>query len=311
MIWRLKRPWRSCTCDNDVVSDTSQGPGWWIASDGKWYPPEQHPDVRNQVPPAANVGAPSPFQPAQQYQAPAGQPVGGPAPPAGQSYPGSVAQPYWGPAAQPAGGPQQQGAQQRQWGESWGSGAGSTRGVRRSTSVPLPAFVKKQPKIAGVVVLVVVVAIILIVVLSGGSSTASPTAVANTAVADIAAGNFSAVCSLELPVAQPTCRANEAFTALAKITSHNLAVGRVVEVGTEALATVTGKLCVSLTFAGKSVSTCQSNTDPNKALDRGQSFATAYANASRPGGGVTTFVLPLIEVGPKWYVNAQVTTTTT
>jgi hypothetical protein len=22
----------------------AQGPGWWIASDGKWYPPEQHPD---------------------------------------------------------------------------------------------------------------------------------------------------------------------------------------------------------------------------------------------------------------------------
>jgi len=26
------------------VSDMSQGPGWWIASDGKWYPPEEHPD---------------------------------------------------------------------------------------------------------------------------------------------------------------------------------------------------------------------------------------------------------------------------
>lgn len=25
------------------MSDTSQGPGWWQASDGKWYPPEQQP----------------------------------------------------------------------------------------------------------------------------------------------------------------------------------------------------------------------------------------------------------------------------
>ena len=25
------------------MSDTAQGPGWWLASDGKWYPPEQHP----------------------------------------------------------------------------------------------------------------------------------------------------------------------------------------------------------------------------------------------------------------------------
>ncbi len=23
------------------MSDTSQGPGWWLASDGRWYPPEQ------------------------------------------------------------------------------------------------------------------------------------------------------------------------------------------------------------------------------------------------------------------------------
>jgi len=24
------------------MSETSQGPGWWLASDGKWYPPESH-----------------------------------------------------------------------------------------------------------------------------------------------------------------------------------------------------------------------------------------------------------------------------
>lgn len=28
------------------MSDISQGPGWWIASDHKWYPPELHPSVR-------------------------------------------------------------------------------------------------------------------------------------------------------------------------------------------------------------------------------------------------------------------------
>jgi hypothetical protein len=26
------------------MSDTSQGPGWWLATDGNWYPPERHPD---------------------------------------------------------------------------------------------------------------------------------------------------------------------------------------------------------------------------------------------------------------------------
>ena len=26
------------------MSDVFEGPGWWMASDGKWYAPERHPD---------------------------------------------------------------------------------------------------------------------------------------------------------------------------------------------------------------------------------------------------------------------------
>lgn len=36
------------------MSDVQQGPGWWQASDGRWYPPEQHPNYRPPMP------APSP-----------------------------------------------------------------------------------------------------------------------------------------------------------------------------------------------------------------------------------------------------------
>lgn len=32
------------------MSDTSQGPGWWQASDGKWYPPEQAPGATSGAP---------------------------------------------------------------------------------------------------------------------------------------------------------------------------------------------------------------------------------------------------------------------
>jgi hypothetical protein len=39
------------------VSDTSQGPGWWVASDGKWYPPETHP---NYVAPSPTSAAEAP-----------------------------------------------------------------------------------------------------------------------------------------------------------------------------------------------------------------------------------------------------------
>ncbi|MEJ5255892.1 MAG: hypothetical protein WHS89_11120 [Acidimicrobiales bacterium] len=35
------------------MSDTPQGPGWWQASDGKWYPPEQAPGAQ----PAGSGGA--------------------------------------------------------------------------------------------------------------------------------------------------------------------------------------------------------------------------------------------------------------
>jgi hypothetical protein len=34
------------------MSDVSQGPGWWLASDGKWYPPESESN-----PPSAQVSA--------------------------------------------------------------------------------------------------------------------------------------------------------------------------------------------------------------------------------------------------------------
>ena len=44
------------------MSDQSEGPGWWQASDGKWYSPETHPDYRPPPPPPSN--APPPPQPA-------------------------------------------------------------------------------------------------------------------------------------------------------------------------------------------------------------------------------------------------------
>ena len=38
------------------MSDVSQGPGWWQASDGKWYPPEQMPGT-----PAPAAAPPDPY----------------------------------------------------------------------------------------------------------------------------------------------------------------------------------------------------------------------------------------------------------
>lgn len=41
------------------MSGVSQGSGWWQASDGKWYPPEQRPNN----PPPPQTGAPVPSTP--------------------------------------------------------------------------------------------------------------------------------------------------------------------------------------------------------------------------------------------------------
>jgi hypothetical protein len=46
------------------MSDTSQGPDWWLATDGRWYPPERHP---NYVPPVAS--SVQPHQPSQELAA--------------------------------------------------------------------------------------------------------------------------------------------------------------------------------------------------------------------------------------------------
>src|ERR1700722_16221710 len=33
------------------MTDVSQGPGWWLGTNGRWYAPEQHPDFQTPPPP--------------------------------------------------------------------------------------------------------------------------------------------------------------------------------------------------------------------------------------------------------------------
>jgi hypothetical protein len=42
------------------MSDQSQGEGWWIASDDKWYPPESHPDHTTSADPSNEPPVPLP-----------------------------------------------------------------------------------------------------------------------------------------------------------------------------------------------------------------------------------------------------------
>jgi hypothetical protein len=58
-------------------ADSSQGPGWWQASDGKWYPPEQKPGAAPSTP-ASSPPASSPASgPPATSAMPAASPVPG------------------------------------------------------------------------------------------------------------------------------------------------------------------------------------------------------------------------------------------
>jgi hypothetical protein len=83
------------------MSDASQGPGWWLASDGKWYPPE----LWTGPPVSAPTTSPGPAYPGQAAPYPGqgdpsfGQSAGYPA-----QAPGPAGAPYGGPyAPQPYG----------------------------------------------------------------------------------------------------------------------------------------------------------------------------------------------------------------
>jgi hypothetical protein len=51
------------------MSDTAQGPGWWLASDGRWYPPESRTTPPPPPPPVALAPQPTPSALPNPYEA--------------------------------------------------------------------------------------------------------------------------------------------------------------------------------------------------------------------------------------------------
>lgn len=262
------------------MSDESQGPGWWIASDGKWYAPERHPDVLAQAPPpAAEQPAPAsrqPFDPwieqarAAAHSAVASQPA--PSTRSGVNRHGPRASRRW------AGG---QG--------SFAAGGAGTRSVR----------IKPVLVVVAVVLVLALIGSGSFLALGGSSPNGSPQSVAASALGDFQAGNLQALCTLAAPANQATCRAGMLFASAFTVTGKNLAIGNVTVRGSEALAVVTGSICLASVNAG--AATCRSNADRNAALDKGQSFADAYKSATS-GTATSTLTLALVEQGGKWYL---------
>ena len=122
------------------MSDESQGPGWWYATDGRWYPPEMHPDHR--ADPEPPPVAPPPVQP---------PPV---APPAVSPPPGSTP-PVWSPTGAAAPPPVQTPAAGSTggWANDPGAGLPPTLGVPRAAP---PARGPSTGRIVAIVVTLVV-----------------------------------------------------------------------------------------------------------------------------------------------------------
>lgn len=72
------------------MSEQSQGPGWWQASDGRWYPPESAP------------GPSSPVEATGVWGSSAGAPPSWGTPPAGYGYAYGPGGPAWGPPPLPS-----------------------------------------------------------------------------------------------------------------------------------------------------------------------------------------------------------------
>ena len=230
------------------MSDTSQGPGWWQASDGKWYQPEQSPSL----PPPPAAASPAEIPPgapksvaladlqAHYEQAPAGAsvqpsavPVGVPTVPLASAV-----------TAVPAGwypDPNEK-TRQRYWdGATWGPLAPAPTSPQSSES----ATVRRQGrgiKIAAIVAGAVVV-LVVISVLVAGSSPAPPSPLTLQAINS----------TPQLAVAQGVSCTRQGSNAVASGTVQNLTAAPLtvyVIVATGTQTKETAQQTVTLNFSG-------------------------------------------------------------
>lgn len=265
------------------MSEVSMGPGWWQASDGKWYPPEQHPDFR----PAAVIQSPIPLP--QEYLSGQAMPTQW----TSQGYstyevpPTYGAPPSW-PINQPINQPFPQPFSQP-FPQPLGGNLSTTSPDTAKPIIKRPGF-----QISAVILVVVLVGAMLFVVFGKSSNSNGAHAIASAMAADLNSGNYQQVCLLAVPNQQAACKANLASALSQGVRFINISLGTVTVNGTQALFVLTGTFC-------DSTSKCLSNSDPNAATDSGQTFAQVYASALSTTAS-NPFIAPLVEENGKWYL---------
>ncbi|HEV8065458.1 MAG TPA: hypothetical protein VGP46_11525 [Acidimicrobiales bacterium] len=278
----------------EIVSDVSQGPGWWQASDLKWYPPDTHPDYQapaEVAPPDHDEEEPPGYEAYQAAQpAPAWNPAhdefglaGGPA-----AQPVTVASSLAPPVAPPpewlTPQPSTAGAGPDQWAAQPSTPYTSQPAAKgRNLTAVLSVF--------GIIV-VAGVAVLLFITLTRSSPNAN--SVARSVVGDLNAGKFSNVCSQAAPGTESAkCTADLSQISGEHIT-FRLTLGSTTTSGSKAIAVVDGSECV--------LGQCNSNNKDFYQLENGGTFAQLYAAAVAGSGSNSAFLIPLVEIGGKWYV---------
>ncbi len=231
------------------MSDYSMGPGWWQASDGKWYPPTASPGQ-------SQTSVPSDIQ---------------------------------------AG--------------TYGTGYGIQSGM---PNVPYlePQSAKSKSSYKALLIVVLVVILLLIgggVYLLFAGSTSSPQTAVNTFLRIFNNGDASSACTAVEPSFQSKClkemKVLLAFTTPAS-GGHLTAANYVID-GNQALVTVVGSYCLTVSFLKQTKKQCTSNYDPSKGLPTGsETFATAF---SKDSNSSNLMAVPCVLVSGKWYVDLGAT----
>jgi hypothetical protein len=159
----------------------------------------------------------------------------------------------------------------------------------------------KRLALIGAAVGVVVILVVVIVVVAGGGSGNSPTATVNGFIQAALANNGKAVCSYFPPADQAECNAGSSVFHSA---TGSAQVNSSVTQGTEALVSVTGKICAPFISGSSGGSDCASNSNASAGMPgNGVSFDQAFA-ASQNESNTTLSPVPVEELNGKWYLDS-------
>ena len=281
------------------MSDRSMGQGWWLASDGKWYPPESHPDAiaaqqQQNVDPNYNISSQQP----QNHQFQNYQPQD---PNSNFHNQTAFSQQGYGYTSQPPQMSQEYSSIYGNYHQSYGS-ASYGPGVSNESTKKLKS--KKLNVTIVTVVLVIAIATTGILFLTNSSSS-SPTDPVSTFLSGQLENNFSKTCQSMPPTDYNSCISyikNSRGGRIVSLSGTAHTANFVVN-GNLAIVAWVGTICET----ENGTKQCKSFTNPNSGLpSNGESFSATWNVDINPSAPLASF--PCIEINGTWYIDYRALT---